>query len=105
MCERGIQLDRCLEMATIAITAEPNNSAYLDTYGWILYKLGRYEEAAQYIQKAIDAGGASAVVHEHLGDVFFKLGNTEKAMEIWKRALEMNPKNDALKTKIERGTL
>lgn len=104
LCERNLQLERCLQMAQEAITAEPNNSAYLDTYGWILYKLGRYEEAAEYIEKAIAIGNASAVVHEHLGDVYYKMGNREKALEWWKRALELSPKNEDLKRKIERGS-
>lgn len=105
LCERGLQLERCLAMAQKAITAEPNNAAYLDTYGWILYKLGRYAEAAEYIEKAIAAGEASAVVHEHLGDVYFKLEKNEKALYWWKKALEMSPSNEELKKKIERGKL
>ncbi|MCX7984621.1 MAG: tetratricopeptide repeat protein [Bacteroidetes bacterium] len=105
LCERNLQLERCLQMAHEAITAEPNNAAYLDTYGWILYKLGRYEEAVEYIERAIATGSASAVVHEHLGDVYFKLGKQDKALEWWKRALELTPKNEELKKKIERGAL
>ena len=38
LSERGIKLDLALKMAKIAITAEPNNSAYLDTIGWIYFK-------------------------------------------------------------------
>ncbi len=105
LCERGLQLERCLKMSQDAVAAEPNNSAYLDTYGWILYKLGRYSEAAEYIEKAIEVGDASAVVHEHLGDVYFKLGNVEKALYWWKSALKMEPQNEEVKKKIERGSL
>jgi pentatricopeptide repeat protein len=94
LAERGLQLQRTLEMAKQAITIEPENSAYLDTYGWILFKLKNYEEAAIYIEKSIASGKTSSVVHEHLGDVYEKLGQKEKAVELWKKAFEMDSKNE-----------
>jgi tetratricopeptide (TPR) repeat protein len=103
LAERGLQLQRALEMSKQAITAEPDNSAYLDTYGWILYRLENYNDAAVYIEKSITAGKASAVVHEHLGDVYIKLGLKERALELWKKALDMDPKNDSVKEKILHG--
>lgn len=103
LAERGIKLEYALKMAEKAISAEPENSAYLDTYGWILYKLGNFEEAANYISKAITAGNASAVVYEHMGDVYFKLNDKHKALDFWKKALEMDPKNEVLKLKIDIG--
>ncbi|MCI0707089.1 MAG: tetratricopeptide repeat protein [Ignavibacteriae bacterium] len=105
LSERGIQLERALEMAQRAVTAEPKNASYLDTLGWVLYKLQQYREAGKYIGEAIATGGASAVVHEHMGDIHFQLGEKEKAMELWKKALEMNGNNQALKDKVARGSL
>ena len=103
LAERGLQLQRALEMSKQAITVEPENSAYLDTYGWILYLLKNYTDAAAYIEKSIATGKASAVVYEHLGDVYLKLGRNERAMELWKKALELDPKNDSVKNKILHG--
>ena len=103
LAERGLQLERSLEMAKQAITIEPDNSAYLDTYGWILFKLKNYKDAAMYIEKSIASGKASSVVHEHLGDIYEKLGNKEKALELWKKAFEMDPKNKNAEEKIIRG--
>ncbi|MEX0602643.1 MAG: tetratricopeptide repeat protein, partial [Bacteroidota bacterium] len=105
LSERGLQLERALEMAHEAVEAEPDNSAYLDTLGWVYYKLKQYHEAERYIVLSIEAGEASAVVHEHLGDVYYRLGQTDKALEYWKKALEMNGDNEELKEKIARGTL
>jgi tetratricopeptide (TPR) repeat protein len=105
LSERGLQLERALEMATRAVKADSTNPSYLDTIGWVYYKLGNYVEAERYVRKAIDQGEASAVVHEHLGDVYFKLGEKEKAVEWWKKALERAPDNQGLKEKIERGSL
>ena len=103
LAERGLQLKRALEMSNQAITAEPDNSAYLDTYGWIFFRLEDYTNAALYIEKSIATGKASAVVHEHLGDVYLKLGRKEQAIELWKKALEMDSKNEAVKEKILHG--
>jgi tetratricopeptide (TPR) repeat protein len=109
LAERGIQLERALQMAEEAVEKQPENSSYLDTIGWIYFKLGKYDEARKYIEKAVqlrDAVGENgATLNEHLGDVFYKLDQKEKALEFWKRALQMNEKNQALKAKIERGTL
>ena len=100
LAERGLQLKRALEMSKQAITAEPDNSAYLDTYGWIFFRLEDYVNAALFIEKSIATGKASAVVHEHLGDIYLKLGRKEQAMELWKKSLEMDSKNEAVKEKI-----
>lgn len=49
----GKDLKKAEKMSYRAITAEPNNGTYLDTYAWILYRQGRYEEARIYIEQAI----------------------------------------------------
>ncbi|MGB2867911.1 MAG: tetratricopeptide repeat protein [Bacteroidota bacterium] len=104
LAERGLQLQRALEMAVQAVTAEPDNASYLDTLGWIYFKIGKYDEAEKYVEKAVETGKGSSVVVEHLGDVYSKLGQKEKALEMWQKALEMNSKNQALKEKIDRGS-
>jgi tetratricopeptide (TPR) repeat protein len=103
LAERGLQLQRALEMAKQAVTTEPDNAAYLDTFGWIFFKLEKYEDAHIYIEKSVSTGKASAVVYDHFGDVYQKLGQKEKALELWKKALEMDPKNDAVKAKTTQG--
>lgn len=105
LSERGLQLERALKMATRAVELEPDNASYLDTLGWIFFKMAEYDKAQQYIVKAIATGQASAVVTEHLGDIYFKLGNKEKAAEYWQRALNMDKTNQTLQEKIERGSL
>ncbi|HWP83388.1 MAG TPA: tetratricopeptide repeat protein [Bacteroidota bacterium] len=105
LAERGLQLERALRMAIDAVKAEPKNASYLDTLGWVYFKLGRYREAEEYIAKAVATGEASAVVYEHLGDIYFKLGEKEKAVEYWQKALEKDGKNQALREKVERGSL
>jgi len=105
LADRNIQIDRALEMATKAVAAQPDNTSYLDTIGWVYFRLGDYKQAEMYIKKAIDKGEASPVVHEHLGDIYYEMRDVERAMEQWKIALKMDETNAALKEKIARGSL
>jgi tetratricopeptide (TPR) repeat protein len=102
---RNMQLDRALEMSTKAVGIEPENSSYLDTIGWIYFRLGRYAEAEENISRALSKGDASAEVLEHMGDVQYKLGREEQALDYWRRALELAPENESLKEKASRGRL
>ena len=99
---RNERLERALEMSAKSNKLSPNQSSYLDTYSWILYKLERYEEAAEWIEKAMVAGGmASGEVLEHAGDIYFKLGDKSKAINLWKRAKPMGGGSELLNKKIE----
>lgn len=98
---RGEDLDKAEKMAKKAVDINPDISAYLDTYGWVLYKQGKYGEAETWINKAIETGGSSDPdIMEHLGDVMFKLGQIEKAVDNWKKAKEKGKGSDLLNKKI-----
>ncbi len=105
LAERGLQLERARRMSQEAVKQQPNNQSYLDTFGWIYYQLGDYQEAERWIKRAVDIGNASAVITEHLGDVYYKLSEKDKAMEYWRKALELDSSNQSLKDKIQRGAL
>ena len=99
-------LDRAEQMSGITVKAEPLNPTYLDTYGWILYEQGSYIMSKIYIEKAIEyEDEPSADVYEHYGDVLFKTGETDKAIEQWKRARDLGGDSKKLKRKIRRGKL
>lgn len=105
LAERGLQLERALRMAKEAVRQQPTNESYLDTMGWIYFRMENLDEAERAIKKAIDLGSRSAVIHEHLGDVYSKMEDHEKAVEYWKKALEIDEDNQGLREKIERGKL
>jgi len=92
-------------MVNLALEKDSLNTAYLDTKGWILYQLGRYDEAKYFISKAIELGTKSAVIVDHLGDVEYKLGNKEKAIELWKEALQLDPTKKDIEEKINKGEI
>jgi tetratricopeptide (TPR) repeat protein len=105
LAERGLELERALDMATRAVEADSNNASYLDTKAWVYYRLGRYQEAEKYLTKALEKGQPSATVYDHMGDIAFKLKDRERAMEYWKKAQVLDPNNTEIRNKIERGSL
>jgi len=105
LAERNIQLDRALEMATKAVAAQPDNTSYLDTIGWVYFRLGQYREAETYVRKAVAKGEVSAVVYEHLGDIYFRLNESDRAIEQWNAALKLDANNSVLREKISRRSL
>lgn len=97
---RETNLERAKELALRAIELAPENAAYLDTVGWVYFKLGDYDRARRFIRASIDTGEASAEVLEHLGDVYEALGNLDEAKKWWKQALELDATRTHLNEKI-----
>ena len=82
-------LERALSMSSRAVEAEPGNSTYLDTHGWVLYELGRWDEAKRFVRAALslDTTG-SPELRLHYGDILAALGETYMAEVYWRRAIE-----------------
>ena len=99
LVERNIQLNKALAMAKKAIELEPNNAAYLDTIGWIYYKMDNVEKALSFIRKSVELDNNNAVVLEHLGDVLFSNNQIEEAMLFYLKALDIDKNNEILKQK------
>lgn len=98
---RGDNLDRAEKLSAKANEIEPNQPNYEDTYAWILYKQGKYVAAKEWLEKALENGGKSnAVIVEHLGDVHAKLGNIDKALELWKQAKTIGETSEFIDKKI-----
>ena len=100
---RGVNLEKAQGLALKAMELEPENAAYLDTMGWIFYKMGEFEKAKRFIKASIDLNvdEASAEVLEHLGDVYDKLNNIDEAKKWWKKALDKDPSLTYLQEKIQ----
>ena len=99
LVERNIQLNKALAMAKKAIELEPNNAAYLDTIGWIYYKMDNVEKALSFIRKSVELDNNNAVVLEHLGDVLFSNNQIEEAMLFYLKALDIDKNNEILQQK------
>ena len=95
----GKNLERALTMISRALALAQNNATYLDTMAWVLYKLGRYDEAKKYMQQALSLDRQqSAELALHYGDILHALGEEFMAKTYWRKALERG----ADKEEIER---
>ena len=98
---RNINLDKAEAMSKKAVDLDPLSPSFQDTYGWVLYRLGRFDEAKTWVGKAVDEkGGPSAEVLEHYGDILYRLGDSEKALEFWEKAKAKGPGSEFLLRKI-----
>ncbi len=99
---RGVRLADAEKMSKQSLVIRPGEGTFLDTYGWILYKQGKWSEALDYIQQAVDAAGESAdgTLYDHLGDAQYRAKETDKAVDSWKRAKELKADNPLLEKKI-----
>jgi tetratricopeptide (TPR) repeat protein len=98
---RGTELERAKSLVRRALEIEPDNSAYLDTMGWVDYGLGDYRGAIRWLEKARRADPSNTATLEHLGDAHLKLGKRSKALRYYREALRMDPGNDELRRKVE----
>lgn len=101
LSERGIRLEYANELVDRALEVEPENGSYLDTKGWVLYQLGDYQGALEYIQQSLQVRDSSAEVWEHLGDVHEKLGQYEEAIRAWRKAYQIDGTRKTLLEKLE----
>ena len=86
---------KCLEL-----TKKKPNASFLDTYAWILYKLGEYEQAKVEIEKAIAIQANNPVLLDHYGDILYRLGFLTDAKSEWKKAYELDTENTDIKKKL-----
>lgn len=99
---RKMNLDRAEKMSKTALSMEPDNTSYLDTFSWINYLIGKYSIALEYSEKAIKNGDASAEVFEHYGDILVKLNQSDKALKAYKNSLNMDKTRNSVLEKIEK---
>ena len=97
---RDEKLDKAESYLRRALKLDADNGAFLDSYGWLLYKKGKPKEALTYVEKALDKIGSDPEVFDHLGDIYRQLKNYDKSMEYYHKALELSPDNEAIKIKI-----
>ena len=97
--EDDARLDEALSLVQKAVKLDPENGAYLDSLGWIYYKKGIYEEALKNLEMAMKLL-KDPVIYEHLGDVYLKMNQTEKAKKFWRQSLELLPNQEQVLKKL-----
>lgn len=93
--DQGIRLEEAEPMIRYALGARPRQGAYLDTYGWLLYKKGDFEGAIKWLTRSRNStAGDDPVVHDHLGDAYWRVGRTAEAVEMWTKAGALTGERD-----------
>ena len=87
LVDKNVRVAEGLAMIQKALDQDPHNGAYLDSIGWAYYRLDRLEEAAKYLQMALEKTSKDPTVHDHVADVFFKQGKLKEAISSWERSL------------------
>lgn len=93
LIRKALELDRKQrqEGAWLGLDADLDNAAYIDSLGWVLFRRGLLNEARQELERAsrLPGGAEDPVVWDHLGDVLFRTGEKARALQAWKKALEL----------------
>lgn len=101
------ELQKADDMSKKAIEIFPENPTYLDTRAWVLFRKGEYQEAKEILLHAIEIEGenidneSASEYYHHLGDILFRLGELDAALDAWKNALKGDNDNDTIKRKIK----
>lgn len=93
-------LDLAQSIIEQAVASSPQQSQYQDTYGWVYFQQGKYNEAKEQFEKAYELSKNDRLILEHLGDVEIKLGNRSKAVQWWELGLTIEPGNKLLQKKV-----
>ncbi len=99
--ENGVFLEKAAELVESALKKDSDNGAYLDSLGWVYYKMQDYSKAHAYLERANQQLKNDPVILEHLGEVLYQLNQKEKAWNIWKQALELDPNSSSLKKRLQ----
>jgi len=86
--EDGKNLDEAEKLVQGALALKPNDGFIVDSLGWVYYQKGEYKKSLATLERAARLLPKEPVIHEHLGDVWLKLGNKQKALHYFKKALE-----------------
>ena len=93
--DRGVRLPEAEKMIRFAVGRAPRQAAYLDTYGWLLYKKGEFAEAKKWLLRGSRSrSGDDPVIRDHLGDTCWRLGQSPEAIEHWTTAVRLSKERD-----------
>ncbi|MBO9718287.1 MAG: tetratricopeptide repeat protein [Pseudoxanthomonas sp.] len=96
LADRTRRYQEALELIDRARTAEPDNAAIVDSYGWVLYRLGRKEEALVELRRAWGLMKDPEIA-AHIGEVLWVLGRRDEAHRYFEEARKLDPENRSLR--------
>jgi predicted Zn-dependent protease len=87
LADRNVRLSEALDMVQKAVELEPGNGAYLDSLGWVFFRMNRLDDAAEQLRRSLERGSRDPTVHDHLGDVYNGQNKLKDAIAQWERAI------------------
>src|SRR5581483_10003447 len=86
--DQNTRLQEAQDLVKKALDLEPNNYAFLDSMGWVYYRLNKLDDAEQELTHSIQIESKDPTIHDHLGDVYFKEGKLKEAIAQWQSSLQ-----------------
>ncbi|NQU12182.1 tetratricopeptide repeat protein [bacterium] len=100
--EKGVNLAEARKLIETAVSEDPDNAAYLDSLGWVLFKQGHNQEALTHLRRAVDLMKDDTTILDHLVDILLALGRKQEAIGHLRRAHELEPDNQAITDKLRK---
>ena len=101
--DNGVELEKAKELLERAVAREPRNPAYLDSLGWVYFRMGSLDIAEKNLREAARREPTDPTIVEHLGDLEMKQGDIEDAIRHWEKALELKSEEaDRVQEKLRR---
>jgi len=107
LADRNVRLEEAQDLIRKALEIDPDNGAYLDSLGWVNYRLNKLDEAEQNLRRSIERINGDPTVYDHLGDVYLKQGKVKDAIAQWQQSLkewEKTPQSEADPAEIAKVT-
>ncbi len=104
--EKGKNIDKARGMIERAVQQRQNDGYIVDSMGWVLYRLGKYEESVAHLERAVQLRPQDPVINDHLGDAYWRVGRRHEARFQWRRALSFKPEkkeSEKIEDKLKKG--
>lgn len=96
--EQGVNMERARQMIERAVEQRPNDGYIVDSLGWVLYRIGQYEEAVRQLERAVSLRPEDPVINDHLGDAYWQVGRRLEARFQWRHALALGAEPSVAET-------
>lgn len=104
--DRGENLTEAEKMIRTAVEQRPDDGYIVDSLGWVLFRFGEFEKAAEQLERAVELRPVDPVINDHYGDALWMIGRRTEAQFQWKRALSFDPEEEEaerIRAKLEKG--
>jgi predicted Zn-dependent protease len=88
LADANLRLEESLGLITKALEIEPGNGAYLDSLGWVQFRLGRLDDAEKNLRLALEKTPRDPTVHDHMANVLMKASKVREAVSQWETSLK-----------------